>query len=90
MAWTDNADNEAAFEIERSVTGSGGPFSPLVTVGANITAYTDANLASLTEYCYRVRAINAVEQAIILRLSRDDMEHHPQPLGVLKHDLPLR
>ena len=28
LTWTDNADNEASFEIERSTTGSGGPLQP--------------------------------------------------------------
>ncbi len=27
LTWSDNADNEASFEIERSTTGSGGPFT---------------------------------------------------------------
>ena len=30
LAWTDNSDRETGFEIERSTTGSSGPFSLLV------------------------------------------------------------
>jgi hypothetical protein len=60
LAWTDNSDNETGFEIERSTTGSGGPFSPLATVAAGVTTYDDAPLSALSEYCYRVRAVNAV------------------------------
>jgi len=59
LTWTDNAYNETTFDIERSTSGSGGPFDPLATVGANVTSYGDAGLDALTEYCYRVRAVNA-------------------------------
>jgi concanavalin A-like lectin/glucanase superfamily protein/List-Bact-rpt repeat protein/fibronectin type III domain protein len=58
LAWTDNASNETGFEIERSTSGSGGPFSPLSTVGANIASFNDTGLSAGTEYCYRVRAVN--------------------------------
>ena len=59
LDWTDNADNEANFEIERSTDGSGGPFSLLDTVSANTTTYQDTGLSAETGYCYRVRAVNA-------------------------------
>ena len=59
LAWTDNASNETSFEIERSTTGIGGTYSPLDTVAANVTAYSDLGLTSGQEYCYRVRATNA-------------------------------
>ena len=29
LAWTDNANNESGFELQRSTTGSGGPFNLL-------------------------------------------------------------
>ncbi len=59
LSWVDNANNEEDFELERSTSGSGGPFGSLATVGANVTTYSDAGLEALTEYCYRVRAVNA-------------------------------
>ncbi len=58
LAWTDGSTNETGFEIERSTTGSGGPFTPLATVAANATSYDDAGLTMNTNYCYRVRAVN--------------------------------
>ncbi|MGE5180169.1 MAG: LamG-like jellyroll fold domain-containing protein [Bacteroidota bacterium] len=58
LTWTDGSDNESGFAIERSTTGSGGPFTPLITVGANTTAYSNTGLAQTTEYCYRIRAVN--------------------------------
>ncbi|HET9681388.1 MAG TPA: LamG-like jellyroll fold domain-containing protein, partial [Candidatus Limnocylindrales bacterium] len=58
LTWTDGSGNESGFEIERSTTGSGGPFTPLITVGANLTTYSNTGLAPTTEYCYRIRAVN--------------------------------
>ena len=58
VSWTDNSSNESRFEIERSTTGSGGPFSPLANVGANSTTYDDTPVSPSTNYCYRVRAAN--------------------------------
>ncbi|HET9327831.1 MAG TPA: LamG-like jellyroll fold domain-containing protein, partial [Candidatus Eisenbacteria bacterium] len=58
LTWTDASNDETGFEIERSTTGSGGPFTPLVTVPANTVAYPDNGLTASTEYCYRVRAVN--------------------------------
>jgi hypothetical protein len=55
---TDNADNEASFEVERSTDGSDGPFSPLTSLPVDTTAYPDAGLDAGTKYCYRVRATN--------------------------------
>ena len=59
LTWTDNSGNETTFEIERSTSGIGGPFSPLATVAANVTSYADGTVSALTEYCYRVRASNS-------------------------------
>jgi Concanavalin A-like lectin/glucanases superfamily/FlgD Ig-like domain/Fibronectin type III domain len=59
LAWTDNSGNETGFQIERSTTGIGGAYTPLATVGANVTAYSDGSLSPSTESCYRVHAVNA-------------------------------
>jgi hypothetical protein len=59
LTWSDNSSNESGFEIERSTTGSGGPFLPLTTRPANSTSYSDAELSASTQYCYRIRAVNA-------------------------------
>ena len=63
LSWTDNSTNETGFELERSTTGSGGPFSLLVTLGSNAAGYTDTGRSASTEYCYRVRATNAAGQS---------------------------
>jgi len=59
LNWTDNADDEAAVEVEHSTNGSAGPFTALATLGANATSYTHTGLALNSENCYRVRATNA-------------------------------
>ena len=59
LSWIDNATGEFAYEVERSTSGSGGPFSPLATLAANATAYVDAPIDAGSEYCYRVRALSA-------------------------------
>ncbi len=56
LAWRDNATNEEAFQIERSLDGVA--FTPLVALGPNTTRYVDEDLDSATIYYYRVHASN--------------------------------
>ncbi|HQR38064.1 MAG TPA: M36 family metallopeptidase [Blastocatellia bacterium] len=58
LAWTDNANNETGFKIERK-TGSGGTYAQIATVGAGVTTYSNTGLTASTAYYYRVRATNA-------------------------------
>ncbi len=55
LSWTDRSDNETAFEIWRCPTYNG-TFTLLDTVAANVTTYTDKNLAANSKYYYKVRA----------------------------------
>jgi titin len=57
LAWADNSFNETGFRIERKIGAAGG-YSPIATVGANVTNYLDFNLVTNTEYFYRVTAFN--------------------------------
>jgi hypothetical protein len=57
LTWTDNANSENGFRIERK-TGSGA-FLEVATVGPNVTTFTNAGLQALTTYTFRVRAYNA-------------------------------
>jgi Fibronectin type III domain. len=59
LAWTDNANNEDGFKIERK-TGTTGTYTQVATVGPNVTSYSDFSLADGATYCYRVRAFNSV------------------------------
>jgi hypothetical protein len=56
LSWTDNANDETSFNIERSLDGN---FSPLISVGANVVSYSDTGLSPDTIYWYRVNAENA-------------------------------
>ncbi|MBI5383638.1 MAG: fibronectin type III domain-containing protein [Verrucomicrobia bacterium] len=57
LAWTDNANNEAGFAIERSTDNV--TFTSIASVGANVTAYASTGLSASTTYYYRVRASNS-------------------------------
>ena len=57
LTWTDNANNETAFLIERSTDGVN--FSQVASANANATNYADNGLNSSTTYTYRVRATNS-------------------------------
>jgi titin len=56
LAWTDNANNEGGYRVERRLTG--GTFATIATLAANTTTYGDIGLAAGTGYEYRVRAFN--------------------------------
>jgi phosphodiesterase/alkaline phosphatase D-like protein len=56
LSWTNNATNQAGFAIQRSTDGT--TFTPLATVGANVTSFKDIGLAVGTQYFYRVQATN--------------------------------
>jgi hypothetical protein len=57
LVWSDNSNNEDGFKIERR--SPGGSFVEVARVGANVTTYTDSNLAAGAAYCYAVRAFNS-------------------------------
>ncbi len=56
LSWTDNANDEDGFYIERDA-GSG--FQQIASVGANVTTYSNTGLTSNSTYSYRVRAWNS-------------------------------
>ncbi len=58
LAWTDNSSNESNFIVARGTT-SGGPYTDIATLGANVTSYNNTGLAASTTYYYVVRASNA-------------------------------
>jgi predicted phage tail protein len=59
LTWTDNADNEAGFKIERCTGAGCSNFAQIATVGANVKSYSNTGLTASTSYSYRVRAYNA-------------------------------
>ncbi len=58
LSWTDIAENETNFVIERDIDGAG--YLPLATVPANTVSYTDLNTGA-GFYSYRLRTIGAVD-----------------------------
>ena len=58
LTWGDASSNESGFKIERSLDGVNG-WTPIATVGANVTTYASIGLACGKAYFYRVRATNS-------------------------------
>lgn len=71
LSWTDNADNESGFIIERcdqilfseeggnKIPGCAGEWIFLASVSANTTSYVDHTARHDMTYIYRVKAINS-------------------------------
>lgn len=57
LTWTDGADNELGFRIQR-VRGSGGDWVRIGSVAADVTRFTDRTAVAGRLYRYRVRAYN--------------------------------
>jgi hypothetical protein len=58
VSWTDTTSDESSFSVERC-QGSGctpSAMTPAVSVGANVTAYSDTTGTGSSTFCYRVRA----------------------------------
>lgn len=58
LAWTDNANSETEFLIERK-TGAGGTYARIASTGADSTGFSDTGLAVGTRYFYRIATGNA-------------------------------
>ncbi len=60
LSWTDNANNEFGYLIERSTVSSSAGFEPLLYgyTGPNGTSYTDNDIQANQEYWYRVKSSN--------------------------------
>ena len=61
LTWTDNATGETGYKIEKK-TGTGA-FTHIVSVGANVTSYSNSFLTPNTQYAYRVRAYRGADHS---------------------------
>jgi len=59
LTWTDNAYSEDGFVIERTLPGTG-TWTQIVSLGADVTAYSDTNVQGCDEWSYRVKAFNTI------------------------------
>jgi len=65
LTWSDNANNETGFKIERCAGSGCTNFVEVVSVGANVKSYQDTGLIAKTTYRYRVRAYhNSLESGL--------------------------
>ena len=62
ISWTDNADNELSFKVERSTDGT--LFSEVASLAANTQAYTDEGLTPATTYYYRLKAVGSEGESV--------------------------
>lgn len=57
LSWS-NVNNEDGYKIWRSTTPNNFPGSPIVTLGVNVTSYTNTGLLPNTHYYYKLVAYN--------------------------------
>ena len=61
LSWNHTSNDEYGFEVERAING--GTFNYIATLAANSTFYNDSGLRAKTNYVYRVRAYNFVDDS---------------------------
>jgi titin len=59
LTWTDNANNETSFQIQRSTNATFTTNVVSYTAGANSTTWQNTGVARGTSFYYRIRAVNA-------------------------------
>src|SRR5204862_18783 len=82
LAWTDNANAEVGFKIERA-TALAGPFTQIATNAASDTTYPDTGLAANTTYWYRVRTYNANGNSLYSNTASSPTGNAPPILGAI-------
>ncbi|MGH7598557.1 MAG: fibronectin type III domain-containing protein, partial [bacterium] len=57
LMWSDNSNDETGFKIERKVS-SAAAYTPVTSVGPNVTSFSVTELSPDTKYAFRVLAYN--------------------------------
>jgi len=60
LSWSDNADNETRYDVQRA---EGGAWETIAALGPDAQSFVDETVASLTTYQYRVLAGNSAGDA---------------------------
>ena len=82
LKWTDNANSEVGFKIERG-TASAGPFTQIATNAASDITYTDSGLSANTTYYYRVRTYNGNGNSLYSNTASSPTGNSPPVLGAI-------
>jgi predicted phage tail protein len=59
LTWTDNANNETGFTVQRATNAAFTAGLTTSNVAANTTTFTTGNLPRNTSFYFRVQAVNA-------------------------------
>lgn len=63
LTWTDGSGDELGFRVERCDVAGCASFAQIGSVGPNVTTYIDSTVVGSTDYRYRVRAYNVVDNS---------------------------
>ena len=77
LSWSDNANNETGYFVDRSTDGVN--YGPPVVLAANATGFTDSGLTASTLYWYRVTAHNNAGYSASLILTATTTARPPAP-----------
>src|SRR5262245_21754651 len=79
LSWSDGANNEDGFAIERCVGSGCANFAEIFRVGANVLTYADSGLSAQTVYRYRVLAFNTAGTSKYSNTAQATTEAPPTP-----------
>jgi hypothetical protein len=82
LAWTNNSTIQTAVLVQR-MTGSGGSYATIATIGATAKTYLDTSLTANTEYFYQVVATNGSNSPASNQFNATTYSAPPSPLGSL-------
>ncbi len=99
LTWTDNANNESQYEIQRSI-GSSTDYRSFATINAipgtgTQASYTDSSVFANETYNYRVRAVNDGGQSNFSNVASATAPNNPPkvaaiPSRTIRYDNPIQ